>query len=62
MNRLIEIDRSKIINMGGSQYVKLPAFLKRETGSVPGDDFVWFRETNDSDPIIKIEKQPGKVS
>lgn len=56
MERFVEIDRQKIVKMGGSQYVLVPQSLRRENESEPGDEVLFLRAPGSSDTIIRIQK------
>ena len=58
-DNLVELDRNKLVAMGGSAYILLPKFLRR--GIIPdvtADKYeaVFYRAPNSEQTIIKIEK------
>lgn len=60
---LVEIDRKKVINMGGSRYVGIPGAIRDQLQIEIGDEVIFLRSPNSSDVVIRIEKQtPEKGS
>lgn len=64
-DNLVEIDRNKLVVMGGSAYILVPKFLRR--GLIPGvtsDKYeaVFSRKPDSEQTIIEIEQisQSGK--
>jgi len=55
-HNLVPIDRCKIINMGGSQYIRVPKVLRDENETKPGDVAVFLRSAKSLDTIIQVEK------
>lgn len=58
-DNLVEIDRNKLVSMGGSIYILLPKFLRRGIPDVTADkhEAVFFRAPNSEQTIIKIEEK-----
>lgn len=56
-DNLVEIDRAKIVNSGGSQYSRVPPALKRLFESEFGDSLVFKQAPGSNDIFITIEKQ-----
>lgn len=59
---LVKIDRCKVINMSGSQYVRLPRAMKEENKTQPGDFAVFLRSAKSADTVIRIEKAEATES
>ena len=53
---LVEVERVKIINVGGSMYMKVPDCLKRKFAPIIGDSATFHRSSDEGDTIIRIEK------
>lgn len=58
-DNLVEIDRNKLVTMGGSAYILVPKFLRR--GLIPdvtSDKYeaVFYRAPNSDQTVISIEK------
>lgn len=58
-DNLVEIDRNKLVVMGGSMYILLPKFLRK--GIIPGvtsDKYesVFYRKPDSEQTVIKIEE------
>lgn len=58
-DNLVEVDRNKLVAMGGSAYILVPKFLRR--GLIAGvtvDKYeaVFFRAPNSEQTIIEIEQ------
>lgn len=60
MENLVEIDRTKVISMGGSLYFLVPRLIRREEVE-PGDEIIYLREPNSTDTIIRIVKKEKDV-
>jgi len=56
MSNLIEIDRVKVIDMGGTLYSRVPKFFRRNGGVSPGDEAVFLRDVESGEVVIRIEK------
>ncbi len=61
-DNLVELDRNKLVAMGGSTYILVPKFLRR--GLIPGvtvDKYesVFYHEPDSGQTIIKIEQIEG---
>lgn len=56
---LVEIDRCKVVAMGGSLYLLAPRLLRRE-GAIAGDEIVYLRAPNSDDTVIRLIKQGSK--
>ena len=55
MNNLVEIDRSKIIDVSGSQYMLVPKTLRRLHNTKVGDEVTFFGTPNSTDTVIRIK-------
>ena len=53
---MVEIDRGKIVDINGTQYIKVPTVIRREKLTEKGDPVIWERESNESDPTVRFEK------
>lgn len=67
MDNLVEIDRVKIANMGGSPYILVPKRFRREPFMLEDGQYpyeaVFLQAPNSDDVKIRIEKIPQqKVS
>lgn len=60
MSNLVEIDRSKVISMNGTPYVKLADTLRREYNPGPGDVVIFLRAPDSTETIIRIIKPQEK--
>lgn len=59
-DNLVEIDRAKIVNSGGSQYSRVPPALKRLFESEFGDSLIYKQAPGSKAVVIAIEKQEEK--
>jgi len=58
-DNLVEIDRNKLITMGGSVYILVPKFLRK--GIIPGvtaDKYeaAFFRRPDSEETVIRVEQ------
>jgi hypothetical protein len=56
MLELVEVERCRVINIGGYLYTKIPACLKRQYDPGPGDEVTYHRSSDNGDTIIRIDK------
>ena len=54
MNGLIEIDRVKVIDIGGTPYMQIPRFMRREQSPI-GGEAVFLKSADESDVVVRID-------
>lgn len=62
MENLVEIDRNRVVAMGGSRYVLVPKALREQLGIEVGDEVVFLRSAEFPECVIRIEKQTPEKS
>ena len=58
MSNLVEIDRVKIIDIGGSPYMLVPKFMRRE-GAMIGNEVVFLKSADSNEPVLRVESVGG---
>lgn len=60
MASFVEIDRARIINMGGSPYVLLPKNLRRKLNPEFGEEVVFCEDADTGDIHIRVDHRETK--
>lgn len=60
MTGMVEIDRTKLTNMGGSQYALIPRQLRSRFNTEPGDEIIWSGMPDSDDVVIRIVKKASE--
>ena len=60
MSNLIEMDRVRVIDIGGSLYALIPKFLRRNDGVSSGDEAIYFHEIESGEIVLRIGKPPDE--
>ena len=58
-NSLVEVDRRKVVSMGGTLYVGVPDHLKRQ-GVEAGDEIIYLRSAEFEETVIGVLKKTAQ--